>query len=158
MKSFIRSLLFALAFATGAWVPVQAQTLDQAVAAFQRADYKTAFAGFKKFADQGNAESQYNLGQMYAYSVGVPRDDQQAAAWYRKAAEQGLAVAQLNLGNVYAKGHGVPKDDQTAYFWWLLASAQGDQSATKNLGLVQRRLLPAQRANAQAGARVWKPK
>jgi len=51
MKSFTRSLLFALAFATGAGAPVQAQTLDQAVAAFQRADYKTGFAGFKRLAD-----------------------------------------------------------------------------------------------------------
>jgi len=67
-------------------------------------------------------------------------------------------MAQFKLGVMYAKGQGVPKDEQMAYFWWLLASAQGGQDAVKNRDLVERRLSPVQRANAQAAARVWKPK
>ena len=96
MKSFTRSLLFALAFATGAWVPVQAQTLDQAVAAFQRADYKTAFAGFKRLADQGNPKAQSYLGSMFTDGKGVPRNDQSAYFWFLLSSAQGNSTAAKN--------------------------------------------------------------
>ena len=122
MKSLPRSLLLALALTTCAWMPVQAQTFEQSLAAYQIKDYGTAFTGFKKLAEQGDAMAQFNLGVRY--------DD----------------------------GRGVPKDDQLAYFWYLLASAQGDQDAVKNRDIVEKKLMPQQRANAQAAARVWKPK
>jgi hypothetical protein len=158
MKSLTGSLLMALASTTGAWVPVQAQTFEQSLAAYERKDYRTAFTGFKKLAEQGDADAQYNLGFMFANGRGVPKDDRQAVAWYRKAAEQGNAFAQFNLGVSYDNGRGVPKDEQQAYFWWLLASAQGGQDAVKNRDVVERRLSPKQRAAAQAAARNWKPK
>jgi hypothetical protein len=158
MKSLIRSLLLALALTTGAWVPVQAQTFVQSLAAYERQDYRTAFAGFKKLAAQGDVYAQFNLGNMYANGQGVPKDEQQAVVWFRKAAEQGNAMAQFNLGLMYDNGQGAPKDEQSAYFWWLLASARGNQSAVNNRDIVERRLSPAQRAAAQAAARNWQPK
>ena len=112
MKSLTGSLLLALALTAGAWVPVQAQTWEQSSAAYQRKDYRTAFAGFKKLAEQGDAGAQYFLGRMYDTGRGVPKDDQQAAAWFRKAAEQGSAGAQYFLGLMYYQGRGVPKDEQ----------------------------------------------
>lgn len=48
--------------------------------------------------EQGDAESQNNLGAMYANGEGIVQDDKQAACWFRKAADQGEAVAQFNLG------------------------------------------------------------
>jgi len=159
MKSLTHSLLLALALATGAWVPVQAQTFEQSVVAYKHKDYRTALAGFQKPAEQGDAVAQYFMGRMYDTGRGVPKDEQQAMAWYRKAAEQGVADAQYNLGAMYyIGGEGVPRDDQSAYFWWLLANAQGDQDAAKWRDLVDRDLLPAERAAAQADARNWKPK
>ena len=98
MRSLTRSLLLALALTTGAWVPVQAQTFEQSRAAYERKNYRTAFAGFQKLAEQGNANAQDSLGWMYANGQGVPKDDQQAVAWYHKAAEQGVARAQFILG------------------------------------------------------------
>ena len=114
MKSLTRSLLLALALTTGGWA--QAQTFEQSGAALERKDYRTAFAGFKRLAEQGNASAQFGLGLMYADGQGVPKDERQAVVWYRKAAEQGDAMAQVNLGVSYAQGQGVPKDDQSAYF------------------------------------------
>ena len=61
MKSLTRSLLLALALITGAWMPVQAQTFEQSAAAYVRKDYRTAFAGFQKLAEQGNLAAQFNL-------------------------------------------------------------------------------------------------
>jgi TPR repeat protein len=159
MKSLTRSLLLALALTTGAWVPVQAQTFGQSVTAYKHKDYRTAFAGFQKPAEHGDAVAQYFLGRMYGTGQGVLKNEQQAVAWYHKAAEQGDTDAQFSLGAMYyIGGEGVPRDDQSAYFWWLLANAQGDQDAAKWRDLVKLDLSPAQRANAQAEARVWKPK
>ncbi len=136
MKSLPRSLLLALALTTGAWVPVQAQTFEQSVAARERKDYRTAFAGFQKLAEQGNASAQFNLGLMYYDGQGVPRDMQQAAAWCRKAAEQGHAMAQGILGFMYDHGRGVPKDMQQAAAWYRKAAEQELASAQFNLGVM----------------------
>ncbi len=135
MKSLIRSWLLALALTTGAWVPVQAQTFEQSFAAYERQDYRTAFAGFKKVAERGNAGAQAILGGMYAIGRGVPKDEQQAVVWYRKAAEQGNAIAQFNLGVMYANGQGVPKDEQQAVVWYRKAAEQGHADAQFNLGM-----------------------
>ena len=138
MKSLTHSLLLALALTMGAWVPVQAQTFEQSWAAYERKDYRTAFAGFKKLAEQGDAWAQYNLGTMYAEGKGVLSDDNLAAAWWRKAAEQGYASAQFNLGNVYGNGERVPKDEQQAVAWYRKAAEQGYAKAQFNLGQMYR--------------------
>ena len=56
---------------------------------------------YKKAADQGDAEAQYNLGDAYRLGAGVPEDYEQAVYWYRKAADQGDAEAQFILGVMY---------------------------------------------------------
>jgi len=82
-------MLLALALTTGAWMPMQAQTFEQSVAAYERKDYRKAFAGFKKLAAQGYANAQFNLGLMYAEGQVVPRDYQQAYFWWLLAGTQG---------------------------------------------------------------------
>ena len=102
MKSiiyFAKSLLLTLALLSSA--AVVAQTYEQSLAAYKREDYKIAFAGFKKLAEQGNAEAQYQLSLMHRRGNSVPEDDQQAVVWSRKAAEQGFAAAQFNIGTMY---------------------------------------------------------
>jgi hypothetical protein len=128
-------------------------TFEQSFAALERENYRTAFAGFKKLAEQGDASAQYNLGNMYREGKGVPKDEQQAAAWYHKAAEQGVASAQYNLGMMYGKGVGFPKDNQASYFWFLLASAQGHQVAAELCDSYERLLSPEQCATAKSQTR-----
>jgi hypothetical protein len=41
--------------------------------------------------------------------------------------------------------------------WYNLSSVQGDQQALKNRDTVAKRMTPAQIAEAQELARVWKP-
>jgi TPR repeat protein len=53
---------------------------------------------WRKAAEQGNAQAQFNLGNMYESGQGVSRDHTEAANWYRKAAQQGHSRAQLFLG------------------------------------------------------------
>ena len=52
-------------------------------------DDRQAVYWYRKAADQGNANAQYNLGVMYENGEGVAKDDKQAVYWYRKAADQG---------------------------------------------------------------------
>ena len=58
----------------------------------------SSFEEDRKAAEQGNAAAQYELGDMYYWGQGVPRDYTEAMKWYRKAAEQGFAAAQYELG------------------------------------------------------------
>jgi Sel1 repeat len=46
----------------------------------------------------GYAPAEYNLGNMYYYGRGVPRDGAEALKWYRKAADQGDRYALRVLG------------------------------------------------------------
>ncbi len=55
--------------------------LEEADAAHQRGDYETALRELRPFANQGNAEAQYNLVVLYGLGEGVPRDDAESAKW-----------------------------------------------------------------------------
>jgi TPR repeat protein len=89
---------------------------------------------FRKNAEQGNAQAQFNLGWAYSTGKGAPKDDAEAVKWYRKAAEQGLANAQNNLGLAYFTGAGVTKDYAEAVKWYRKAAEQGLAQAQNNLG------------------------
>ena len=111
-----------------------AVTLDEAEAAYERGDYATALAGFRKHAGKGNHHAQKRLGNLYDHGHGVLKNHEEAARWYRRAAEQGNAPAQYNLGLMYSKGKGVPKDYIESVRWYRLAAEQGQAEAQNNLG------------------------
>jgi len=52
---------------------------------------------FRKAAGQGEAVAEHNLGCIYLYGRGVPRDDGEALAWFRKAADHRYADAAQGL-------------------------------------------------------------
>ena len=85
--------------------------------------YTQAAFWYRKAAEQGDADAQDALGDLYDKGQGVPQDYAQAALWYRKAAEQGLAEAQLGLGTLYGGGRSGPQDFVESYFWFNLAIA-----------------------------------
>jgi hypothetical protein len=97
-------------------------------------DSVEAIKWYRKAAEQGYANAQYELGWMYDSGNGVPMDSAEAVNWYRKAAEQGHADAQDNLGDMYAIGRGVPKDSTEAVNWYRKAAEQGDDRGQESLG------------------------
>ena len=107
---------------------------DNAVAAYEQGDYATALRLYRRLADQGKPDAQYNLGVMYTKGQGVPQNHAEAVKWYRRAADQGFARAQYNLGLMYANGQGLTQDDVQAVKWYRLAANQGDADAQVNLG------------------------
>ncbi len=61
---------------------------DEATAAYQRGDYATAIRELRPLAEQGVAEAQFNLGNMYDKGRGVPQDYVQAHMRYNLAASR----------------------------------------------------------------------
>ena len=137
---------------------IKKKDLQDAHDAYERGDYKTAYKLFLLLAEQGDADAQKVLGDMYKQGQGVPQDYQEALKWYRLAAEQGFAKAQYNLGLMYADGLGVLQDHVSAYMWWNLAGSKGDKDAVTNKNTVEKDMTPQQIEEAQRLARNWKPK
>ena len=88
-----------------------------------------------KMAEDGNANSQYELAIRYFEGYGVPQDYNKAIFWTTKAAEQGLINAQLDIAQCYENGTGVKQDYYSAFYWLEKAAKQGDPDAMTNLGL-----------------------
>lgn len=110
---------------------------------------------YRRAADQGDAEAQYFLGDMYYTGEGVPQNYEEAVKWYRLAADQGNPAAQNNLGQIYRDGYGCPDEDGVdeddyepseawllayeqsqikAFDLFMLAAKQGHLAAQENLG------------------------
>jgi hypothetical protein len=90
--------------------------------AYDRANFASALKVWLPQAQQGDAEAQVTLGEIYEKGLGGMADPALAAQWYLKAAEQGNSRAQVNLGYLYEKGLGVKKDIPTALNWYRKAS------------------------------------
>lgn len=132
MARFSGLVAFALLLAA----PAYAQDFEQAAAAYQRGDLDAARKAWRALAENGDAQSQFMLGAIYATGKGVPRDHAEAAKWYLMAAKQGVAAAQNNLGFMYDRGLGVAKNDHEAVRWYIKAAQQGHSQAQNNLGVM----------------------
>lgn len=94
---------------------------------------RAALPAIRKFADEGRAWAQSDIGSLYEDGLVLPRDFGEAVYWYRSAAEQGYPGAQTNLGLMYARGRGVSSSRRTAIQWFQRAAKQGDDVARRNL-------------------------
>jgi TPR repeat protein len=89
---------------------------------------------YQSGADQGDANAEYELGQMYARGWGVTQDFAQANYWYQKAAGQGFTKAIYAVGCQYYYGDGVLQSYSEALVWFHRAADQGDAIAQEALG------------------------
>jgi len=124
-------------------------------------DYAEAVKWYRKAAEQGFSLAQNNLGDMYENGHGVPQNYAKAVKWYRKAAEQGNTLGQNNLGVMYEKGNGVGQDNIEAHKWYTLAAFQPGEfqkEARESRGTIEKKMTPAQIAEAKKLAIEWKPK
>ena len=125
---------------------VSAFLTQEGFAEMSENEFANMIKNIVKHAEQGNANAQNLVGEMYFLGKGVKQDYQEAAKWYRKAAEQGDANAQYNLGFMYKKGQGVKQDYQEAAKWYRKAAKwyrkaadQGRANAQYNLGLLYKK-------------------
>ncbi|HEY7771929.1 MAG TPA: caspase family protein [Marinagarivorans sp.] len=95
---------------------------------YDRADYRSALTVWLPPAQEGDAEAQNYVGEIYEKGIGGSPDYEQAAQWYKKAAEQGNSRAQLNLGYFYEKGLGVEVNMPLALNYYRQASGISDDN------------------------------
>jgi len=89
----------------------------------------------QKHVDEGNAEAQFMLGDVYLRGgMGLTKSPKRAVQLYERAAAQGHAPAQIKLGCRYEFGEGVEINYETAALWYLRAAEQGHPAAQSNLG------------------------
>lgn len=96
--------------------------------AYDRSNYKTALKVWLPAAEEGDAEAQNMVGEIFEQGLGTEPNYQVAALWYERAAKQGHKGAQFNLGTLYETGKGVPKDKRAALNWYRQAWGITDDS------------------------------
>jgi TPR repeat protein len=100
-------------------------------------DDAAALKLYGSLANAGNVRAQYQLGDMYEFGYGVPKDPAEAITWFRKAADQGLAVAQGRLGEIYFAGNEAVQDFKAAREWLQKAADQKNAVAQRRLGQME---------------------
>jgi hypothetical protein len=132
----VKKLVLTFLLITTALVAAPAGDFQAGLDAYHKGDFATALKEWQPLAEQGEPNSQYNLGLLYARGEGVPQDYKQAIVWYQKAAEQDVPAAEYNLGVMYANGQGVAANPQEAQKWFLKAAQKGVSAAVTSLATV----------------------
>jgi uncharacterized protein len=109
---------------------------EKGIAAYEANDLPLAYKEFRASADEGHADSQFNVALMFERGIGVKKDEKEAVSWYLKSAEKGNGLAQFNLGVMYENGRGTEVDFAKANQWYRKAAVQGDPLAIGNLGML----------------------
>ena len=65
-----------------------AADFEAGVEAYDQGDYAAALREFRPLAEQGHAAARAQMGLMYFWGSGVPRDYAEPVKWYRKAADR----------------------------------------------------------------------
>jgi TPR repeat protein len=81
---------------------------------------------WKRSAQQGWANGQKAVCDLYRYGVAVTKNYVEAAKFCRLAADQGNVSAQVALASAYLNGEGVKQDDAQAAQLYLAAAERGD--------------------------------
>ena len=68
--------------------------------AYDRADLSSALRVWMSAAEEGDADAQNTVGEIFEQGLGGEPNYEAAAVWYQKAADQGNKRALLNLGTL----------------------------------------------------------
>ncbi len=145
---------FPVALFAAAQAHAQAAAVDPLAAfrceqAHSSANYGSALRDCRPLAEQGLADAQLILGDLYQRGLGVSQNQAEAARWYRAAAEQGLTLAQFNLGLMYRYGSGVRQDLIEAHAWLSIAADRGHADAGAARDQTAQRMSVSQLASAR---------
>ncbi len=109
--------------------------LEAAIRAFEEGNYTLAQVLFTDPGRVNSPISQFHLGLMYEYGLGIERDRVKAAQQYLLAAKAGHAKAAYNLGLMFSDGRGVTRDEDEAARWIGKAAERGLPVAQHALGV-----------------------
>lgn len=86
--------------------------------------YKEALDWFRKSAEQGNPQGEYNYGMALLKGRGIEKNEGIAFYWIKKSAEQGNPAAQYDLSVMYANGEGTKIDVDEAIYWSMKSNSK----------------------------------
>lgn len=115
--SLRRSLLFSLLLMSG-------------IFSAQAEDLEAKFAETLTFAESGDLNAMFEVGQMYQFGMGVPESLADAVHWYDTAARNGHpgGAYQMGYAHYWGKG-GLEKNYDKALEWFLIAAEQEERAA-----------------------------
>ena len=131
LKQLTRSLFLVLFLSSV--VQAAPRGFEKGMNALLEGNFAEAYCQWKPLAHKGHAESQYNLGWLYANGNGLNVDLREAIKWWLAAAKQGHADAQFAIGMAFTTGEGEPRDVEQATFWFLRAARQGHRDSREIL-------------------------
>ncbi|MDV4166560.1 tetratricopeptide repeat protein [Rhodovulum sp. FJ3] len=105
--------------------PCFAQDWERWEQAYRDADFALVLNEMTPYAEAGDAEAQFRLGNMHFYGRGVPKDVGKAAEWWKLSAERENPKAWLRLAKLYYDGDGVKKDVFEAFELARKAAREG---------------------------------
>lgn len=95
----------------------------------EQVNYMAVFNQMYFRAILGDAQSQFEIGQMFQYGLGVGQNADAAIVFYQNAAEQQHLGAEYNLGILYLQHAKDEADYQTALNWLTDAAFKGNKRA-----------------------------
>ena len=108
-----------------------ASSIKQGVELWRNGDYPAAVAMWQPFAQAGDADAMFNMGQAYKLGRGVMADPTTARDWYRRAAIKEHLPAQANLGIALFQAGEKPESIK----WLRTAADRGEARAQYVLGI-----------------------
>ncbi len=136
-------------------LPVQAESLEKAIEAYDFKEYQEAVLWLRPWAEKGEVEAQYRLGTLYENGQGIAKNLEEAKKWYRNAAAQGHVRARRRLEALEGKSTRVGSET-VALKWYLDLAEQGDADAQYNLAFMYETGFSVPKDNGKA-ARWYEP-
>ena len=107
-------------------------SVRQGVELWRASKWDAAVSMWQPFAENGDADAMFNMGQAYKLGRGVALDKAIAQDWYRRAAVKGHLPAQANLGILQFQA----TEKAEAVRWLKAAADKGERRAQYVLGIV----------------------
>jgi TPR repeat protein len=117
-------------------------------------DDKQAVEWFRKAAEKGQQEANYNLALHFAEGRGVLQDYNEAARIVTDLVVKGHAEAQAQLGHMYRRGLGVELSKSNAYLWYNIAASNGSREASALRDTMGTQLSTTELSEVQRQSRV----
>ena len=107
-------------------------SVRQGVELWRASKWDAAVSMWQPFAQDGDVDAMFNMGQAYKLGRGVALDKSTAGDWYRRAAVKGHLPAQANLGILLFQA----TEKVEAVRWLKAAADRGEMRAQYVLGIV----------------------
>ena len=95
--------------------------------------HREAIGYYLDAADRGHAGAMNDLGGVFEYGLGVPKNLATALVWYERAAELRHTGAMTHLGQLSENGVHLPQDFANARHWYEKAAALGSAVSMNHL-------------------------